>query len=78
MKPDNGMHRCWLKDSGGDALHAALCAAGAAMCLRARGLGGPSRGLAIPDCTPWETLHHSATASDQSTTILHRVAIIPR
>jgi IS5 family transposase len=27
-KHDNGMDRCWLKGSDGDALHAVLCAAG--------------------------------------------------
>jgi IS5 family transposase len=28
LKHDNGMDRCWLKGSMGDALHAVLCAAG--------------------------------------------------
>jgi IS5 family transposase len=28
LKQDNGMQRCWLKGSEGDALHAVLCAAG--------------------------------------------------
>ena len=30
LKADNGMRRCWLKSSQGDAIHALLCAVGLA------------------------------------------------
>ncbi|MFT7772149.1 IS5 family transposase [Roseateles sp.] len=82
-KHDNGMHRCWLKGSEGDALHAVLCAAGFNIrwLLRAivrLGLAALLLYLRSLAALAWLALHRSATASGRSTAIDHRLAFTLR
>ena len=82
-KHDHGMHRCWLKGSEGDALHAVLCAAGFNIrwLLRAIARHGLAalllclRCLAALTTVAW---HHSTAASAASTALDHRFAAAAR
>lgn len=79
-KHENGMHRCWLKGSQGDALHAVPCAPGfniPRLMLAIVRLGQAAlllclQCLVVP---AWATLRHSTTASSRSTTVEHRLAV---
>jgi len=81
-KQDNGMHRCWLKGSEGDALHAVLCAAGFNIrwLLRAivrLGLAAVLLCLQFLAALARASVGHSTTSSDRSPSIDHRLNITP-
>ena len=82
-KHDNGMDRCWLKGSEGDALHAVLCAAGFNIrwLLRAvarLGLAAVFLCLRCMAAQAWLARRHFTTASAASTALDHQVAVAVR
>lgn len=83
-KNDNGMHRCRIKGSEGDALHAVLCRAVRGRLqdpLAAARHRAPGPGAALLLCLRClavlarKALPGSTTASDRSTTFDHRLAV---
>ncbi|MBK3018599.1 hypothetical protein FKK32_29070 [Klebsiella pneumoniae] len=79
-KQDNGMHRCWLKGSEGDALHAVLCAAGFNIrwLLRAivrLGLRALLLCLRCVAALAQEALERSSAAAERSATFDHRLFV---
>ena len=82
-KHDNGMDRCWLKGSEGDALHAVLCAAGFNIrwLLRAvarLGLAAVFLCLRCMAAQAWLARRHFTTASAASTALDHQLAVAVR
>ena len=81
-KHDNGMQRCWLKGSEGDALHAVLCAAGFNIrwLLRAivrLGLAAVLLCLRWLASLAWAAMHRCTTASEPPAAS-YQLAIAPR
>lgn len=79
-KKDNGMHRCWLKGSEGDALHAVLCAAGFNIrwLLRAIVRLGLTALLLCLRCVAalvQEALERPSATAERSMTFDHRVVV---